>query len=216
MFTDKRALWKKFSVALTLFCFVLWTGQQPKVQRSTEESGKIHICHIFHKVGLTEEKWVWNHRKEICALHMLLHALSWWGECVTNSSVLGSSAFHSLCSANSPSHRKNSCDFDKCVGTRSQTVLRTKEVILVFLYTPPALLFPPCCCMAYLLLSIQKWAQPERCHFRVASRSFSVGKVEEMEMFRKGIFQPHAASFLQPSLNLCLFYTTFILSVCLS
>lgn len=64
-------------------------------------------------------------------------------------------------------------------------------------------------------LHTEKRAQPERCCFWDSSRPCSMSKMEEREKFRKSIFQPHAASFLQLSLNLCLFYVTFVLAACL-
>lgn len=143
--------------------------------------------------------------------------LSAGGVTVTNSSLPESSAFHSLSSANLPSHRKNCCDFEKCVGTKSQTLFWGQKrgfwccfISQQISFSVIAAVWHTCCSPYRSELSLSD------CHFRVSSRSFSVGKLKEMETFRKGIFRPHDTSFLQPSLNLCLFYITFILSVCFS
>lgn len=105
----------------------------------------------FHNVDLIEEKQFWKHRREICVLHMLLNTLSWWGECVTYSSVPESAGFHSFVVFSKLAFpQEELLWFQEVRGTRSQTSLTAKEGVLVLLYTPPTLPFPPCCCLAQL------------------------------------------------------------------
>lgn len=132
-------------------------------------------------------------------------------------------SIHSVCLANSPFHGNNCCNFNKRWGTKRQSLVWQPkrgtwcsfiphQLSLSLFAAPCHSCWSPChsCCSPYRTAS-SAW----QTLFWVSSRCHSVGKMEEMEKLRKGIFQPHAASFLQLSLHLCLFYIISILAACL-
>lgn len=126
--------------------FVLLHVMNRTVGKSTKRHWSImkdSFLSCFHKVDLTEEKWFWNHRREVCVLHMPLDTPSWWGECVTYSCMPESSAFHSLFVFSSLAILQKKTAVSKVQGyKKSDTGLKPKEGVLVLLYTPLALPLP--------------------------------------------------------------------------
>lgn len=150
---------------------------------------------------------------------MLLETLSWWGEWVTQLYVKPwkqnfHSVFHKV-GFGQEELLMTSTSIGVQIGCRKgQTLVWQPKrgswsFFIPHISSPSVLLL----CGTRDVLHKEEQAQPEKCW--LSSRLCSMDNVQEVQKFRKGIFQPHAVSFLQLSINLCLFYIIFILLACL-
>lgn len=172
----------------------------------------------FHEVDLTEEKWFWNHRREVCVAYAIGYSQLVRGMCDIQLDAWKQWFSFILCVLQTSFSTGRTAALSTSRGVQRVRPW-SEEGVLVLLYTPPPSSSFPSLLLhgtaAAAALHTEKRAQPERCCFWDSSRPCSMSKMEEREKFRKSIFQPHAASFLQLSLNLCLFYVTFVLAACL-
>lgn len=115
----------------------------------------------FHEVDLTEEKWFWNHRREVCVAYAIGYSQLVRGTCDIQLYAWKQWFSFILCVLQTrlSTGRTAALSTSGEGYKESDPGLTAEEGVLVLLYTPlpaPALPFPPCCCMALLLLSIQK------------------------------------------------------------
>lgn len=112
----------------------------------------------FHEVDLTEEKWFWNHRREVCVAYAIGYSQLVRGMCDIQLDAWKQWFSFILCVLQTSFSTGRTAALSTSRGVQRVRPW-SEEGVLVLLYTPPpALPFPPCCCMALLLLllSIQK------------------------------------------------------------